>query len=67
MLRTVLHPLTRDISPIAVDSSPSRMGAYGAALFIARSPDPTAARAEVDLVLDALVDGLRARTNDQDA
>ncbi len=36
-------------------------GLYGAALFIARSPDPNAARAEVDVVLDTLVDGLRVR------
>jgi hypothetical protein len=37
-------------------------GLYGAALYIARSPDPRAARADVDVVLDTLVDGLRAST-----
>jgi hypothetical protein len=34
-------------------------GLYGAALFIARSSDANAARADVDAVLDALVGGLR--------
>ena len=65
MLRTVLTPLTRDILPdVAVDSLAhvALGGLYGAALFIARAPDPSAARAEVDVVLDALVDGLRAWT-----
>jgi hypothetical protein len=38
-------------------------GLYGAALFIARSPDPDTARREVDVVLDALVGGLRAATS----
>jgi hypothetical protein len=35
-------------------------GLYGAALFIARSSDPNTARREVDVVLDALIGGLRA-------
>ena len=66
MLRTVLTPLTGDILPgVAVDSLAhvALGGLYGAALYIARSADPTAARADVDVALDALVDGLRARTS----
>lgn len=66
MLRTVLTPLaTGDILPgVAVDSLAhvALGGLYGAALFIARSPDVNAARAEVDVVLDTLVNGLRAST-----
>jgi hypothetical protein len=34
-------------------------GLYGAALYIARAAHPEQARAEVDVVLDAIVDGLR--------
>jgi AcrR family transcriptional regulator len=64
MLRTVLTPLTTsDVLPgVAVDSLAhvALGGLYGAALFIARSPDLNAARAEVEVVLDTLVDGLRA-------
>ena len=70
MLRTVLTPLARDIVPgVAVDSLAhvALGGLYGAALYIARSPDPSAARAEVDVALDALVDGLRARTSGEGA
>jgi len=62
MLRTVLTPLTQDVLPgVAVDSLAhvALGGLYGAALFIARSTDPAAARAEVDVVLDVLLDGLR--------
>ena len=33
-------------------------GLYGASLYIARASDPRTARAEVDLVLDTLVNGL---------
>jgi len=36
-------------------------GLYGAALYIARSSDPKAARAEADIVLDTLISGLRVR------
>ena len=36
-------------------------GLYGAALYIARSSDPKAARAEADTVLDTLIGGLRSR------
>ena len=35
-------------------------GLYGAALFIARSSDPQAARGEVDVVIDTLIGGLRS-------
>ena len=34
-------------------------GLYGAALFIARSPEPATARAQADAVLDTLITGLR--------
>lgn len=64
MLRTVLTPLaTSDVLPgVAVESLAhvALGGLYGAALFIARSPDPDDARAQVDVVLDTLVAGLRA-------
>ncbi|MGH9289456.1 MAG: TetR/AcrR family transcriptional regulator, partial [Acidimicrobiales bacterium] len=63
MLRTVLTPLTTsDVLPgVAVDplAHVALGGLYGAALFIARSPNPNAARAEVDVVLDTLIAGLR--------
>ena len=66
MLRTVLTPLTTsDVLPgVAVESLAhvALGGLYGAALYIARAPDPAAARAEVDVVLDTLVEGLRAST-----
>jgi AcrR family transcriptional regulator len=64
MLRTVLTPLAGgDALPgIAVDplAHVALGGLYGAALFIARSPDPGAARRDVDVVLDTLIEGLRA-------
>jgi AcrR family transcriptional regulator len=63
MLRTVLTPLaTSEVLPgVAVDplAHVALGGLYGAALFIARSPDPKAARAEVDVILDTLIGGLR--------
>jgi AcrR family transcriptional regulator len=66
MLRTVLTPLTTSdvLSGVAVDALAhvALGGLYGAALFIARSPDPEASRAQVDVVLDTLVDGLRSST-----
>jgi AcrR family transcriptional regulator len=64
-LRTVLLPLLAsdpDLLPgVPVDALAhvALGGLYGAALFIARAPDPASARREVDGVLDALVDGLR--------
>jgi AcrR family transcriptional regulator len=64
MLRTVLTPLTADdaLPGIAVDplAHVALGGLYGAALFIARPPDPGAARRDVDAVLDTLIEGLRA-------
>jgi AcrR family transcriptional regulator len=65
MLRTVLTPLveTNALPGVAVEPlvHVTLGGLYGAALFIARSPDPKAARGEVDGVLDTLIGGLRAR------
>jgi len=65
MLRTVLTPLvaTEVLPGVAVEPlvHVALGGLYGAALFIARSPDPKAARGEVDAVLDTLIGGLRAR------
>jgi AcrR family transcriptional regulator len=64
MLRTVLTPLAAGtvLPDVAVDALAhvALGGLYGAALFIARSPDPGAARREVDVVIDTLVGGLRA-------
>ena len=37
-------------------------GLYGAALYIARSPDPKAAQAQADAVVDSIIRGLRAGT-----
>jgi AcrR family transcriptional regulator len=63
MLRAVLMPLAADaaLPGVAVDplASVALGGLYGAALFIARSADPEAARQEVDVVLDTLIGGLR--------
>jgi len=65
MLRNVLTPLVETYLP-GVPVEPlvhvALGGLYGAALYIARSPDPKAARAEADTVLDTLIGGLRART-----
>jgi AcrR family transcriptional regulator len=67
MLRTVLAPLTTSgvLPGVAVDplAHVALGGLYGAALFIARSRDPHAARREVDVVIDTLIDGLRASTS----
>jgi AcrR family transcriptional regulator len=64
MLRTVLTPLaSHDALPgVAVEplAYVALGGLYGAALYIARSPHPSAARHEVDAVLDTLIAGLRA-------
>ena len=65
MLRTVLTPLvaTNVLPGVAVEPlvHVALGGLYGAALFIARSPEPEAARGEVDAVLDTLIGGLRTR------
>jgi len=67
MLRTVLTPLLASNVLPGVAAEPlahvALGGLYGAALFIARSPDPDSARREVDVVLDTLVGGLRAATS----
>ena len=64
MLRSVLTPLVETYLPgLGVDALVYvALGAlYGAALYIARSPDPESARAEQDAVLDTLISGLRSR------
>lgn len=68
MLRSVLTPLVETFLPGVVVEPLVYValgGLYGAALYIARSPEPTAARAEVDAVLDTLIDGLLSRTSAQ--
>jgi hypothetical protein len=62
MLRTVLTPLASVLPDVAVDplAHITLGGLYGAALYIARSPKPTIARKQVDVVLDTLISGLRA-------
>ena len=64
MLRSVVAPLVEAYLPgVAVEPlvHVALGGLYGAALYIARSPDPLAARAEADTVLDTLSGGLRSR------
>jgi len=66
MLRTVLTPLVESYLPgLAVDAlvHVALGGLFGAALYIARSPDPVGARAEADAILDTLIGGLRGRTD----
>ena len=63
MLRAVLTPLAVDVLPgVTVEAliHVALGGLYGAALFIARSPQPQTARGEVDVVLDTLINGLRS-------
>jgi len=63
MLRQVLTPLVDAYLPgLGVDALAhvALGGLYGAALYIARSPAPRAARAEADVVLDTLISGLRS-------
>ncbi|MGH9029161.1 MAG: TetR/AcrR family transcriptional regulator [Acidimicrobiales bacterium] len=64
MLRTVLTPIVEAYLP-GVPVEPlvhvALGGLYGAALYIARSPDPAVARSEADVVLDTLISGLRSR------
>jgi AcrR family transcriptional regulator len=63
MLRQVLAPLVDAYLPgLSADalSHVTLGGLYGAALYIARSPEPEAARAEADLVLDTLIFALRS-------
>lgn len=66
MLRSVLTPLVETFLPgLPVEALVyvALGGLYGAALYIARSPEPSAARAEADVVLDALISGLRSRVD----
>ena len=68
MLRHVLEPLlgTARFGEMALDALAyvALGGLYGASLFIARAPDPVAARGEVDRVLDTLIGGLVRGTAD---
>jgi AcrR family transcriptional regulator len=64
MLRTVLTPLVDTHLPgLAVEALVyvALGGLYGAALYIARSPEPKTARADADAVVDTLIGGLRSR------
>jgi AcrR family transcriptional regulator len=68
MLRSVLTPLVETYLPGVVVEPLVYValgGLYGAALYIARSREPTAARAEVDVVLDTLIHGLLSRRSAQ--
>jgi AcrR family transcriptional regulator len=63
MLRQVLAPLAASYLPGLKMEALAHValgGLYGAALYIARSPDPAAARAEADAVLATLIAGLRS-------
>ena len=64
MLRAVLTPLVdTDVLPALTAEALVHvaLGAlYGAALYIARSPDPKAAQAEADAVVDTIMRGLRS-------
>lgn len=63
MLRRVLRPLAAAYLPGLEMEALAHValgGLYGAALYIARSPEPATARAEADAVLHTLVTGLRA-------
>ena len=64
MLRSVLTPLVDTHLPgLAVEGlvHVALGGLYGAALYIALSAKPRSARAEVEAVLDTLINGLRSR------
>ncbi len=64
MLRTVLSALvdTGTLPDVALDplAHVALGGLYGSALYIARAPDPEAARAQADTVLDVVLRGVRA-------
>jgi AcrR family transcriptional regulator len=62
MLSQVLTPLAAAYLPgldMEALAHVALGGLYGAALYIARSPEPATARAQADAVLDALITGLR--------
>jgi hypothetical protein len=64
MLRSVLAPLVETYLPgLSVEPlvHVALGGLYGAALYIARSPDAKAARAEAEAIVDTLISGLRER------
>jgi hypothetical protein len=64
MLRAVLSPLVDgDILPGLTAEALVHValgGLYGAALYTARSPNPSAAQAEADAVIDTIMRGLRS-------
>jgi AcrR family transcriptional regulator len=64
MLRAVLTPLTTsgDLEGVPVEplAYVALGGLFGAALYIARAPEPAKARAEADAVLDVIIGGLRS-------
>ena len=63
MLRLVLTPLAAAYLPgldMEALAHVALGGLYGAALYIARSPEPATARAEADVVLDTLITGLQS-------
>jgi AcrR family transcriptional regulator len=63
MLRSVLTPLVdTHLRGLTVEAlvHVALGGLYGAALYIARSAKPKAARSEVEAVLETLIDGLRS-------
>jgi AcrR family transcriptional regulator len=67
MLRSVLTPLVEASLPgVAVEPlvHVALGGLYGAALYIARAPDPKTARADANTVLDVLIGGVRSRMED---
>lgn len=62
MLSQVLTPLAAAYLPgldMEALAHVALGGLYGAALYIARSPEPATARAQTDAVLDTLITGLR--------
>jgi hypothetical protein len=66
MLSQVLNPLAAAYLPgldMQALAHVALGGLYGAALYIARSPEPATARAAADIVLDTLITGLRAGAN----
>ena len=68
MLRNVLGPLVDTFLPgLDVEAlvHVALGGLFGAALYIARSPEPTLARVQADAVINAIIGGLRARMEPQ--
>ena len=62
MLSRVLTPLAAAYLPgldMEALAHVALGGLYGAALYIARSPEPASARVQADAVLDSLITGLR--------